>query len=88
VQLHRVDDVDADQCVEGDAQLVSHCLRLSTIIEQRRNTPLDLHLWSAENLEVVAFVVHAISHQLIGREAAKTGTGHGGSGYRGDDWDP
>jgi hypothetical protein len=54
----------------------------------RRNTSLDLHLWSAENFrEVVAFVVHALSHQLIGREAAKTGTGHGGSDYRGDDWE-
>jgi hypothetical protein len=44
VQLHRVDDVDADQCVEGDAQLVSHCLRLSTIIEHEEKHTLRLAL--------------------------------------------
>jgi hypothetical protein len=85
VQLHCVYDIDAGKGMERDAQVFGHCFCRGIIVKLEEEHPLGLSLMVIGELlgAVVAFAVRALSHQLVGREAAKTRACSSGGGCGG-----
>jgi hypothetical protein len=71
--------------VEGDAQVRGHYFCLGIIVKLKEEHPLGLALVVVGELLgiVVAFVICALSHKLVGREVVKAGMCSGRGGCRG-----